>query len=131
VAAPHTITLPSLDVADHCELQIGLTPGQAVWVALTDGMVSFRGEMGSIDPLWAVLNGSKAAARSNRVLLGLAREGSEIDVVAYERGKGVQLASRVPSIGFSDLLRQIEAARIARLAETAHVKIPFFTANRR
>lgn len=111
------ISILSLDLADRCELQIGLLVGPSILVVLTDGTVKFKGEVGSIDPLWAVLNGAKAAARSNRTLLGLAREGSEIDVVAYERGIGVQLASRFSAAAFSDMLARVEADRVARRME--------------
>lgn len=111
MAVTFALSVLSLDLSDRCELQIGVLPGRAVSIVLTDGLATFQGQMGSSDALWAVLNGAKAAARSEGVLIGIARERDEVDVVAYERGAGIQLASRFAVDAFSDLLARVEQAR--------------------
>lgn len=95
-------------------------------ITLTDGKQRFQGEMGGgTAPLWAVVNGGKAAARSGRVLIGLAREGDEIDVVAIQRGVGVPLASRFSTASFSDLLERLELPLRAALVDAGAAGKPW------
>jgi len=118
VTAPKVLRIFSLDLTDRCELQIGWRSPQSVLVVLTDGNHRFQGEMGGgTSSLWGVVNGGKAAARSGRVLIGLAREGNEIDVVAIQRGVGVSLASRFSTAAFSGLLENLDLPLRATLAE--------------